>query len=108
MSAQNAKNAADDIIERLHLTPTDKDRKYQLVTFENDEDCRFFYPRRALDWQRQVNTYISRALRLRRIRVQRIAVTPAAYAVWRQRLHVGPDTPELRRTFADSFLRFLT
>jgi hypothetical protein len=107
VSAQNAKDAADDIIGRLHLTPADKNRKYQLVTFVNDEDCRFFYPRRALDWQRQVNTYISRGLRLRRIRVQRIAVTPADYLVWRQRLKVGPDTPELRRTFADSFLKFL-
>ena len=108
MSAQNAKDAADDIIGRLRLTPNDKDRKYQLVIFQNEEDCRFFYPRRALDWQRQVNTYTSRALRVRGIRVQRIAVTPADYAVWRQRFKVRPDTPELRRTFADSFLKFVT
>jgi len=108
VSAQKAKEAAEQIIERLRVDPTYKDRKYQLVTFENDDNCRFFYPRRALDWQRQVNTYISRALRLRRIRVQRITVTPADYLVWLQRLKIGPDTPELRRTFADSFLKFLT
>lgn len=107
MSAQNAKEAADDAISRLRLTPDDKGRKYQLVTFENDEDCRFFYARRALDWQRQVNTYIARALREHGIRVQRISVTPIDYTVWRQRLKAGPDTPELRRTFADSFLKFL-
>ena len=51
---------------------------------EDELDCRFFYPRCALDWQRQVNTYTSRALRERRIRVQRIVVTPMDYAVWKQ------------------------
>jgi hypothetical protein len=107
VSAQNAKEAADDAIALLRLTPGDKGRKYQLVIFENDEDCRFFYPRRALDWQRQVNTYTSRALRMRGIRVQRIAVKPVDYAVWRQRMKVGPDTPDLRRTFADSFQKFV-
>jgi hypothetical protein len=107
VSAQNAKDAADDTISRLRLTPDDKGRKYQLVIFENDEDCRFFYPRRALQWQRQVNTYTSRALRGHGIRVQRIAVTPVDYAVWRQRLKVGPDTAELRRMFADSFQKFV-
>jgi hypothetical protein len=104
MSAQNAKDAADDIVAKLRLPADAKGRKFQLVTFASEEDCRFFYPRRALDWQRQVNTYISRALRERYgIRVQRIALTPADYREWLAR----EDAPELRRHFADAQLILL-
>lgn len=102
MSAQNAKDAADDIVARLRLP--DAKGKLQLVTFINDDDCRFFYPRRAMEWQRQVNTYISRALRVRGIRVQRIVVTPADYHAWRV---VRDDSPELRRDFADQHVKLL-
>ena len=104
MSAQNAKDAADDFVAQLRLPVEAKGRKFQLVTFTSDEDCRFFYPRRALDWQRQVNTYISRALRERLIRVQRIAIAPADYHAWRSDL---ADTPELRREFADQYLHLI-
>lgn len=109
MSAQNAKDAADDFVAKLRLPADAKGRKFQLVTFASDEDCRFFYPRRALDWQRQVNTFISRALRERfGVRVQRIAPTPADYATWRQRLKIVlEDTAESRRKFADQHLKLL-
>jgi hypothetical protein len=104
VSAQNAKDAADDFVARLRLPADVGKRKFQLVTFASDEDCRFFYPRRALAWQRQVNTYTSRALRERGIRVQRIAIAPTDYHAWRGD---RPDTPELRREFADQHLQLL-
>ncbi|HEX3818602.1 MAG TPA: hypothetical protein VHW03_09970 [Chthoniobacterales bacterium] len=109
MSAQNAKDAADDIVARLRLPNDAKGRKLQLVIFTSEEDCRFFYPRRALEWQRQVNTYISRSVRQRGFRVQRIALTPADYSTWMSRMKIPPemDTAETRRTYADAFLKLL-
>ena len=107
MSAQNTKEAADHFVALLRLEPAapKEKKRFQLVTFASEEDCRFFYPRRALPWQLQFNTYISRSLRERfRIRVQRIAIAPADYHTWRRD---RPDTPELRREFADSQLHLL-
>lgn len=104
MSAQNAKDAADDIVARLRLGDEAAGRKLQLVIFTSDEDCRFFYPRRAMEWQRQVNTYISRSLRIRKIRVARIAITPEDYRTW---LGARSDTLDLRREFADALVKLL-
>ncbi len=104
MSADNAKDAADNWIAQARL-PADADgRHLQLVTFVSDEDCRFFYPRRALSWQLQVNTFIARQLRPRKIRIRRLAITPAEYETWRG---ARGDTPELRREFADGHLHLL-
>jgi len=108
VSAQNAKDAADDIVAKLRLTPEDKGKRFQLVTFESEEHCRFFYPRRALDWQRQVNTYISRALRERfGVRVQRISLHPADYEHWLGESADVTDSPERRREFADQHLHLV-
>lgn len=57
-----------------------------------------------MEWQRQVNTYVSRALRVRGIRVQRVAIAPADYDAWRG---ARDDTPDLRREFADGHLRLV-
>jgi hypothetical protein len=114
VSAQNAKDAADDFVAGLRVEPGEK-RKFQLVTFGSDEECRFYYPRRALKWQRQVNTYISRELRVRYgIRVQRIALTPDDFKNRREIevTFIGEDGPPMspeqaKRRFADSHLQFL-
>ena len=104
MSAKNARDAADEFVSRLQLQTQNKG-KFQLVTFANEENCRFFYPRRALEWQQQVNTYISRALRHRGIRVRRIMIGPMDYNAWRGS---RDDTEELRRQFADQHLHFIS
>jgi hypothetical protein len=104
VSAQNAKSAAGFILSRLDLASHGSGSRLQLAVFDTDDDCRFFYPRRALEWQRQVNTYISRALRPKGIRVDRVSVTPQEYDRWRGS---APDTAELRRTFVDQNIRFL-
>lgn len=101
MSAQNAKEAAKELLSRIELLEP-KEGKIQLVTFANEDDCRFFYPRRALQWQQQVNTYLARALRQRGFRAERIGLNPSVYHQWRGGRE---DTPRLRRMFADQHLR---
>ena len=105
MSAKNAKQAADEFVSRLQIPAEENESDFQLVIFASEEDCRFFYPRRALEWQRQVNTYISRALRLKRIRVHRIIMAPTNYNAWRGN---RGDSSDLRREFADQHLRFVS
>jgi hypothetical protein len=105
VSAKNAKRAAEEFVSRLQIPAEENESDFQLVTFASEEDCRFFYPRRALEWQRQVNTYISRALRLKRIRVRRIIIGPTDYNAWRGN---RDDSSELRRQFADQHLCFLS
>ena len=104
VSAINAQRAADEFVTRLQLPNDARDGRYQLVTFENEGDCRFFYPRRALGWQRQVNTYIARALRRRGVRIDRITIGPSHYHAWRAD---RADSQELRREFADQHLRLI-
>jgi len=104
VSAQNARDAAERFISTVQIPNWTKNGKFQLVTFANEEHCRFFYPRRALEWQRQVNTYISRVLRKRGIRVHRIVIGPRDYHSWRGS---ADDTEQLRRRFADEHLRFM-
>lgn len=41
VSAQNAKDAADDLVARLRV-PDSAKGKLQLVTFASDDDCRYF------------------------------------------------------------------
>jgi hypothetical protein len=105
VSAKNAKHAAEEFLSRLRISAEENRSEFQLVIFASEEDCRFFYPRRALEWQRQVNTYISRALRLKRIRVRRIILAPTDYNAWRGDRE---DSSELRRQFADQHLRFVS
>jgi hypothetical protein len=104
VSAKNARDAADEFVSRLQI-PAGKKGKFQLVILANEEDCRFFYPRRALEWQQQVNTYISRALRQRGFRVHRILIGPTGYHAWRGSRE---DSEQLRRRFADEHLRFIS
>lgn len=116
MSAQNAKDAADNFVAGLRMPskPSTEKRKFQLVTFTSDADCRFFYPRRALNWQLQFNTYISRLLRERHgIRVQRVSLTVDDYtaaARSRPAVFISQDAPPPKftpRDFADSHLHFI-
>jgi hypothetical protein len=112
VSAQNAKDAADDFVAKLRLSADAKGRKFQLVTFTSEVDCRFFYPRRSLDWQRQVNTYISRALRERfGVRVERVSLTPADFQArfdaWTRSPAVSSSAAPSKREFADQHLKLL-
>jgi hypothetical protein len=104
MSAENARVCAEKWVASSGLPTELRGRVVQLVTFESEEDCRFFYPYRAMKWQQQVNTYIARALRKRHGKGFRITISPAEYHAWRE---ARADTPELRRSYADSFQRLL-
>jgi len=107
MSASNAKDAAEEWVASSGLPDDLRGRKVQLVTFTSDEDCRFFYPRRALAWQQQVNTYISRALRIRKAKIERIALTPGMYETWLATSTDTVDIPSRRREYADSLQKLL-
>jgi hypothetical protein len=118
MSAENARDAAEEILDSLiipRLGDTDEipnGSKFQLVTFATEADCRFFYPRRALNFHRQMNTYISRALRERfGIRVQRVALKPSDfYGRQEVREHFGEvpmSAEQSKRDFADDHLQLL-
>lgn len=104
MSADNARDAAESWVASAGLPADLKGRVVQLVTFTSDEQCRFFYPRRALIWQQQVNTYISRALRGRKAKIHRVAIAAQDYDIWRG---IQPDTEALRREYADGFQKLL-
>jgi hypothetical protein len=98
VSYQNAKEAAAAWLASAALPADLRGRVLELVTFASDEDCRFFYPRRALIWQQMVNTVIVKALRGRKGKLLRVVVTPAEYQSW---LGAREDTPALRREYAD-------
>jgi hypothetical protein len=106
VSAENAKQAADLWISRQDLAADLRGRVVQLVVFGSEQDCRFFYPRRAIEWQQQVNTYISRNCRGRKAKIQRVTLTPAMYDEWRGRER-RDDNEEARREFADSFQKLI-
>ncbi len=106
MSAENAKDAAQSWVASAGLPEDLRGRTVQLVTFTSDEDCRFFYPRRALLWQQQVNTYISRAVRGRKAKVMRVTLTPEMFYAWmREQTH--PPVGDSKRSYADSFQKLL-
>lgn len=99
VSAENSKSAAEDWI-RAFLGDADlKGQVVRVPAFESEEDCRFFYPRRALGWQQQVNTFVSRAVRKRGGKVERVVLDPVAYAGLTRS---GEDTAETRRQWVES------
>lgn len=106
MSAGNARQAAEQWISLQGLPEDLRGRVVQLVVFGGEEDCRFFYPRRAIEWQQQVNTFISRNCRARKAKIHRVTLTPAMYDEWRGANH-RDDGEGVRREFADSFQKLI-
>jgi hypothetical protein len=104
VSAENAKQAAADLVATLQIPEDRENVRFQLVSFVSEADCRFFYPQRALKWQQQVNTFASRMLRQNRIRVNRLFLSPSDYQRWRGERQ---DSPNLRRQFVDQHLEFV-
>lgn len=100
MSAENAKSAAEQWMEKFVGVADIKGQVVRVPAFESEEDCRFFYARRALGWQRQVNTFVSRAVRKRGGRVERVILQPFVYAAWVRNVE---DSPERRREWADAY-----
>ena len=118
MSAQNAKDKADEIVahlvKKLGISVADKGREFQLVTFGSEDVCRFFFPKRALKFHQQITTYVSRALRARfGLRIQRIEIGIDDYHfAARQRPGVlisldSPPRPFHARDYAESEMKFL-
>jgi hypothetical protein len=94
-SMETARDAAAKYIEPLPLDL--KGRIVRLATFATEEDCRHYYPRRALQFQQQLNIAISREVRKRKGKVERIFFAPADCTA-----DLGNDnTPESRRTWLE-------
>lgn len=106
VSAQKAREAAQAWIEETRLPEDLRDRVVQLAVFRSEEDCRFFFPRRAMSWQQMVNTELAKTVRKRKGKVARVPLTRAVFEAWRQEAN-AKDTPEERYRFAASFQRLL-
>lgn len=106
VSAENAKDAAQEWLAAADLPEDLSGRVVQLVVFSSEEDCRFFFPRRALIWQQMVNTCISKAVRKRKGTVKRVMITPGLYQATCAEAKIR-DTPEERWKFAMGFQRLL-
>jgi hypothetical protein len=76
----------------------------QLVHFEREEDCRFFYPERDLLSHRAFLNALGRFVRERRAKTRRVTITPEHYRVWRV-AEKEEDTPENRARYAESRYR---
>jgi hypothetical protein len=119
MSAQNAKDKADEIVahlvQKFGISVADKGRIFQLVSFASERDCRFFYPKRALKFHQQITSYLSRALRARfGLRIQRLEITVPGYhfatTMQKPAAFMGEDGSPSKshaRDYADSEMRFL-
>jgi hypothetical protein len=97
VSYQNAKEAAATWLATAGLPEDLHGRIFHLVTFATEEDCRFFYPRRALVWQQMVNTAIAKKIRGRKVKICMIALT----GVWKSLCTIGSSRRhDWRRRFA--------
>jgi len=107
LGQENANNVALHLVEQLPIpVPKQNGPQYQVVSFASEEDCRFFYPQRTLEWHREFNGAIQRAFQERGIDVQPITITPWDYHQWRKLTHRKQDTSEMRRKFADAQMHF--
>ncbi len=89
-----AENLADDLRVKM----------VQLIAFDDDETCRFFYRERDAGFHRMVTSGIAREARKRGAKTIYVTATRAAYDVWRS---PRQDTAELRRQFIEESHRVL-
>ena len=86
MSWQNAKKVADDWCAK-HLAEVDlKGKLVQLVAFNDDETCRWFYPDRDLGFHKMITTAIAREARKRGAKTIYVPVTKTDYLFGREDL----------------------
>lgn len=78
MAWQDARTIADEWV-RDHLPMDLRGRKLELVTFENDDDARFFYPERSAEFHQMVTSAIARQARKRKARTTYVKITPTEY-----------------------------
>lgn len=104
MSAANAREAAEKWVLDHAISEDLRGRTVYLVTFHDEEACRFYYPRRALKFHQQITSAISRICRARRAKIQRVYLTVADWHLHAELASVA-DTPDERRKFADMHQR---
>lgn len=95
----DARAAAEQYVR--HMPDSLKGRLWRIAVLTTEEDCRFFYPRRSLIFQQKLTTALSRAIRSRKGKVQRITFTEAEC---RTAIGADADDPRKRRDWLESHL----
>lgn len=86
----DARSAAEQYVR--NMPDSLKGRLWRIAVLATEEDCRFFYPRRSLLFQQKLTTALSRAVRTRKGKVQRLTFTEAEC-----RTAIGPDADDERK-----------
>lgn len=100
MTWQESKAIGDQWVN-AHLGPDISGQVLQLVAFENDRDCRFFYTDRGAKDQAQITKAIARQARKRKGKTIQVTITPERYKEW-LKVQGQEDTPDCRSSFIQS------
>ena len=100
MTWQESKAIGDQWVNE-HLGPDLSGQVLQLVTFEHDRDCRFFYGDRSAKDHAQITKAIARQARKRKGKTVQATITPERYNEWLQ-VQGQEDSPERRAEFIAS------
>ena len=84
-----------------------KGRWLELVDFDTEEDCRFFYPERDLLSHRAFLNAVARLAQGRGARPRHVRISPEHYRVWRDS-EQREDTEEGRSSFIESRYRTMS
>jgi hypothetical protein len=79
----------------------------ELVDFDTEEDCRFFYPERDLLSHRAFLNALARLAQGRGARTRRVRISPDHYRPWLDAEH-HEDTRERRSSFIESRYRTMS
>lgn len=79
----------------------------ELVDFDTEEDCRFFYPERDLLSHRTFLNAIARLAQRRGARTRHVRISPEHYRLWRTS-EQREDTKEERGAYIESRYRVLS
>lgn len=82
-----------------------KGRTVRVAVFEFEEDIRFFFPRRSVIFHQKMLRVLTRALRRRGAKIDRVTLTPEDYKLWCERTGTV-DLPEVRYRFASAPAEF--
>jgi hypothetical protein len=78
-----------------------KGRSVRIVVFDDEESTRFYFPRRSLLFHQMMVQVLTRALRRRGAKIDRVTLTAEDYARWCDRTGTE-DLPEVRYRFASA------
>ena len=105
MTWQEAKQIAEEWAKQ-HLPPDLRGHKVELVSFECDEDTRYFYPERSEADHRTITTAVSRIARGRRGKTMYFKASPVEYLAICEKEGII-DSPEERAAYIQACHRVI-